>query len=99
MCYSTRIVRKSQEMELFFNVTKLLGKTTTIDELIYFHTNGFSHPLMWIIPQEKREHMTPAMWGLMPQNKLGADHKEYYKESVKFGAGLNAQSEKLFDHC
>tara|TARA_R110002033_G_scaffold36131_1_gene74446 strand:- start:790 stop:1353 length:564 start_codon:yes stop_codon:yes gene_type:complete len=38
------------------------------------------------------------MWGIMPQNATGAYYKKYYKEAARFGAGLNAQSEKLFDH-
>ena len=53
---------------------------------------------MWIIPQEANDKITPAMWGIMPSNKAGEDYKQYYKEAARFGAGLNAKSEKLFDH-
>ena len=98
MCYGTRITRKAEQLELFYDVTKLFGKMEPKDELVYFHANGFAHPLMWIIPQEERNRITPSMWGIMPGNKLGADYVAYYKEAGRYGAGLNAQSEKLFDH-
>ena len=98
MCYSTRITRKAVELEKHYAVTKLLGERVLDEELIYNHANGFSHPLLWIIPQEQSSHITPSLWGIIPSNKLGAERADYYKESVKFGSGLNAQSEKLFDH-
>lgn len=98
MCYSTRITRKAGELEKHYAVTKLLGERVLDEELIYNHANGFSHPLLWIIPQEQSGHITPSLWGIIPSNKMGAEWADYYKESVKFGSGLNAQSEKLFDH-
>lgn len=98
MCYGTRITRKAEQLELNYDVTKLFGKEQPKDGLVYFHANGFAHPLMWIIPQEERNRITPSMWGIMPGNILGADYAKYYKEAVKYGAGLNAQSEKLFNH-
>jgi putative SOS response-associated peptidase YedK len=98
MCYSTRQTRKVEKLENHYRVTRLLGNTKIEDDLILYHSNGFTHPLMWVIPQEERTSITPAMWGIMPSNKSGADHEQYYKESVRFGAGLNAQSEKLFNH-
>ncbi|WP_420400967.1 SOS response-associated peptidase [Flagellimonas sp.] len=97
MCYGTRVVRKAQELEVFYNVTKLLGEEQLELDLQYFHANGWSHPLMWVIPQEKPNRITPAMWGIMPSKNKGADFKEYFKNYKTFG-GLNAKSEKLFDH-
>ena len=67
------------------------------EELIYNQANGFAHPNMWIIPQEKPQNMIPVMWGLIPHYKMGADAKAYYKETIRYGSGLNAKSEKLFD--
>lgn len=29
---------------------------------------------------------------------MGSDNKAYYKEAARYGAGLNARSEKLYDH-
>lgn len=98
MCYSTRITRKAEALETHYAVSKLSGNRVLEEELVYHHANGFSHPLLWIIPQEQRNHITPSLWGIMPSNKLGAERAAYYKVSVKFGSGLNAQSEKLFDH-
>ncbi|NND52342.1 MAG: SOS response-associated peptidase, partial [Flavobacteriaceae bacterium] len=44
------------------------------------------------------EVLAPGVWGIVPDNKRQDQIKDYYKESVKYGSGLNAQSEKLFDH-
>ncbi|SHJ39121.1 Putative SOS response-associated peptidase YedK [Arenibacter nanhaiticus] len=98
MCYSTRVTRKAKELELFYKVSKLVGARAPEGELVYPHANGWNHPLLWIIPQEAKENLTPSMWGIMPPQQLGADYREYYKGAARFGAGLNARSEKLFDH-
>lgn len=98
MCYGTRVTSTAKEVEKFYNVSKLMGKTPIEGELTYNHANGWAHPLLWIIPQESSKHITPSMWGIMPQNRSGADFKNYYKEAARYGAGLNARSEKLFDH-
>ena len=98
MCFGTRVTTSAKEVEKYYNVSKLMGKTPIEGELTYHHANGWAHPLLWIIPQEKSNHITPSMWGIMPQNTMGADFKKYYKDAARFGAGLNAQSEKLFDH-
>ncbi len=66
-------------------------------ELVYNYANGFAHPNLWILPQERKGNMIPVMWGLIPHYKLGADAKEYYKETIRYGSGLNAKSEKLFE--
>ena len=66
-------------------------------ELIYFNASGWAHPIMWMIPQEFPNNLVPSMWGIMPSKQRQADYKEYFKNPKTFG-GLNAQSEKLFDH-
>src|SRR5690606_4068796 len=98
MCYSVSQTKVVEELERHYDVEKLLGKEEPNEDLNYYHANGFAHQLLWIIPQERPNRITPSMWGIMPGNKLGEEHAEYYKEAVRFGAGLNAQSEKVFDH-
>lgn len=97
MCYATRVVREAEEFEAFYNVERLLGIYGPEMELTYNHANGFAHPNMWIIPQEHPRNMMPVMWGLIPHYKLGQNAKEYYKETIRYGSGLNAKSEKLFN--
>ncbi len=97
MCYGTRVVKKAEQLELYYNVERILGDLEKDAELVYNYANGFAHPYMWIIPQEKPKNIIPVMWGLIPPYKLGADAKEYYQETIRFGSGLNARSEKLFD--
>ncbi|RTE53868.1 SOS response-associated peptidase [Arenibacter aquaticus] len=98
MCFGTRVTSTSKEVKKFYNVSKLMGKTPIEGELTYNHANGWAHPLLWIIPQESSSHITPSMWGIIPQDHNGADFKNYYKNAARYGAGLNARSEKLFDH-
>lgn len=97
MCYNTRITRTKQDLEKIYSVKAIIGDLQEKDDLIYYSANGFSHPHLWIIAQEKPNNMLPIMWGLIPHYKLGKDAKEYYKETIRYGSGLNAKSEKLFD--
>ena len=97
MCYNTRATRSIGELEDYYELERLLGEEADKDsELMYNSANGFAHPNMWIIPQEKPKNIIPVMWGLIPHYKMGADAAEYYKETVRYGSGLNAKSEKLF---
>ena len=97
MCYNTRVIRNAEQMEFHFDVERILGELSPDAELVYNHANGFAHPNMWIIPQEKPRNMIPVMWGLIPPYKKDVDPKEYYKETIRWGSGLNAKSEKLFE--
>lgn len=96
MCYNTRITREAKALEAYYRVARIVGEMGENDELVYNSANGFAHPNMWIIPQEKPNNMIPVKWGLIPYYKMGADAAEYYKETVRYGSGLNAKSEKLF---
>ncbi|MHA7830214.1 MAG: SOS response-associated peptidase [Flagellimonas sp.] len=97
MCYSTRQTRERKELEKLLSVKAMYGDIDTDLELIYFHANGWSHPIMWSLGQEEPNNLLPAMWGIMPPKEKQADYKEYFKNPKTFG-GLNAKSEKLFDH-
>lgn len=97
MCYNTRVSRKKKELEAYYSVIALVGEMDENEELVYNQANGFAHPNMWIIPQEKPQNMIPVMWGLIPHYKMGADAKAFYKETIRYGSGLNAKSEKLFE--
>lgn len=97
MCYGTRVIKKVEELENHYKDKALYGDLEKDTELIYTYANGFAHPIMWILPQQKRGHMIPLMWGLIPPYELGAKAGEYYKKTLPYGSGLNARSEKLFD--
>lgn len=78
------------------------------DDLVRYHINGFAkqffnngtkmseHPMMLVQPQENPRFLTPIMWGLIPRWERGEDAADYYKKTIQYGSGLNAQSEKLF---
>lgn len=97
MCYSTRQTRERKELEKILAVKAMYGDPGTEVELIHFHANGWSHPLMWALAQEEPQNLLPAMWGIMPPTKKQRNHKAYFSNPKTFG-GLNAKSEKLFDH-
>lgn len=97
MCYGTRVVESKKQLKPFYDITILQDKTKVDSELTYNHANGFAHPLMWIIPQEKSHGMTPALWGVLPKSELGDNRVEYYKKAVRFCDGLNAREDKLFE--
>ncbi|GMN12177.1 SOS response-associated peptidase [Croceitalea sp. MTPC9] len=97
MCFHARIVRTAEQLEIDFGVTRSEPAKEEGREFIYHHSNGYSHDFFWVIPQQRSTHMTPMMWGLLPYNKPGEDYEAYYKKAIPWGAGLNAQAEKLFD--
>lgn len=98
MCYQTRILRTVNELEQRYSVTISNEQHRTLFNKPQFHLNGFAHPNMLVIPQQKPEVLAPGIWGIVPDNKQPDEIKPYYKDAVKYGAGLNAQSEKLFNH-
>ncbi|NQY30712.1 MAG: SOS response-associated peptidase family protein, partial [Flavobacteriaceae bacterium] len=68
------------------------------DDITFYHSNGFEHRELAIITQQASDVLESATWGIMPNNELGSNKREYYKNSFKWGAGLNARAEKVFDH-
>lgn len=98
MCYQTRLIRTVSELELRYNVGLANEQHRELFDRPQYHLNGFAHPNMLVIPQDKPEVLAPGIWGIVPDSKQPDQIKGYYKEAVKFGAGLNAQSEKLFNH-
>lgn len=98
MCFHTSTTFKVNKLEEHFKV-KLSGENIRpIFDKPNYHLNGFAHPNMLVIPQEKSDALAPGVWGIVPSNKNSKEIKDYYKEAVQYGGGLNAQSEKLFQH-
>lgn len=98
MCYQTRQIRTVKDLELKYKVGLSNPAYRDLFDQPAYHLNGFAHPNMLIIPQQKPEVLAPGIWGIVPANKQPEDIKAYYKESIRYGSGLNAKSEKLFDH-
>ncbi|MFD0931151.1 SOS response-associated peptidase [Psychroflexus salinarum] len=98
MCAHTSQIQKVEQLEEQYQV-KLSdeSKRELFDEPNY-HIIGFTHAQMLIIPQEKPSVLAAATWGIAPENKSVDELKDYYKEARKFGGGINARSEKAFDH-
>jgi len=97
MCYGTRVVKTIKELEEYYDKEAIYGEMEPGTELTYHYANGFSHPNMWILPQERKENLIPVRWGLIPKYELGENAKEYYQKTIKYGSGLNARAEKLFE--
>lgn len=98
MCFHTSTINQVKRLEKHFKVTLSDSKLEPYFNKPTYHHNGFSHPNMLVIPQEKSNFLAPAIWGIVPSNKSANDIKSYFKASIKYGGGLNARSEKVFDH-
>lgn len=98
MCFHTSQTKKVTKLENRFKASLHDDDARDAYDIHSYHLNGFTHPNMLIIPQEEPSVIIAAKWGIMPHNKKLQDLEAYYKEAVKFGGGLNAQSEKLFNH-
>ena len=98
MCYQTRQIRTVKDLELRYKVNISNSYYRDLFDQPSYHLNGFAHPNMLLIPQQKPTVLAPGIWGIVPESKSADDIQSYYKESVRFGSGLNAQSEKLFEH-
>ena len=98
MCFHTSTTHKTKKLEEHFKVKLNTESVRPIFDKPNYHLNGFAHPNMLVIPQEKSDVLAPGVWGIVPSNKNSQEIKDYYKEAVKYGGGLNARSEKLFQH-
>lgn len=98
MCFHTSQTKKVKKLENTFKVNLTNPELRETFDVPRYHLNGFAHPKMLIIPQEEPSVITPGLWGIIPNNKKETQITEYYKQAVRYGGGLNAQSEKLFDH-
>lgn len=96
MCYSIEQRKPIKELEFRFKVTSNIRNGIPPEQLQFYHANGFAHPQVAIIPQENPKFITPIMWGLIPHWESSDGYKDFYKNSIKYGSGLNAKSEKLF---
>ena len=98
MCYHISQTNIARQIERQYDVSLHDEKLREFFDRPTFHLNGFSHPKMLIIPQEETSILTAAHWGIAPSKTQAGKLADYYKQSIRFGGGLNAQSEKLFDH-
>lgn len=98
MCFHTSQTKKTIELENRFNVNLVDDSMREYFDVPRYHMNGFSHPNMLVIPQEKSNVLAPGVWGIVPSNKSKDEINHYFKEAVKYGGGLNARSEKVFQH-
>lgn len=98
MCFHTSHTQKVKKVENRFKVSLTDDALREIYDTPHFHNNGFEHLNSLIIPQQKATHLIPATWGIVPSTLKIAEVKAYYKQQLKYGSGLNARSEKLFDY-
>jgi len=98
MCFHTSHTQKVKKVENRFKVQLIADDLRATYDTPHYHNNGFEHLNSLIIPQQKATHLIPATWGIVPSTKKVDEVKEYYKQQLKYGSGLNARSEKLFDY-
>ncbi|MGO1751081.1 MAG: SOS response-associated peptidase [Psychroflexus sp.] len=98
MCAHTSQIEKVEQLEEQYNVKLSDESQRELFDRPSYHIIGFTHAQMLIIPQEKPSVLAAATWGIAPETKKVSELKQYYKEARKFGGGINARSEKSFDH-
>jgi len=98
MCFHTSQTKKVVDLEHRFNVNLYDDEARDAFDIPTYHLNGFGHPDMLLIPQEEPSVLAIGRWGIAPSKTQPENLGNYYKEAVKYGGGLNAQSEKLFNH-
>lgn len=98
MCFHSSHTKKVKKVEHRFDVSIVDEKYRETYDTPHFHNNGFEHLNSLIIPQQKSHLLIPSAWGIVPNTYKVAKIKDYYKQQLKYGSGLNARSEKLFDY-
>jgi putative SOS response-associated peptidase YedK len=98
MCFHASQTKTTTQLEDRFKVLRDDINAIEEGDFTFYHSNGFEHREIAIITQEASDVLEPATWGIMPSNEVATNQKEYYKNAAKWGAGLNAKSEKVFDH-
>ena len=88
MCYHIKPVTADKAQAAF---DALFSRPEALDPKKHF-TNGFDHPNLNIITNEKRNEFTSALWGLVPEWNQ-ATPKEFYSKSNT----LNARIEELHE--
>ena len=96
MCFSTVEFGDTVLVERYYRVDHKYVYFEPEDEYNRYYNNGFAHNDSLIITEESPNQLSLAKWGLVPLYKSKTDLGEYYKETVRYGSGLNARSEKLF---
>ena len=96
MCYTTQQRKPISDIEKKYGATAKIAEGLNKSDLTAHHFNGFAHPTMLILPQENPKYLAPLMWGLIPSWESGREYQTYYNDSIKYGSGLNATTEKLF---
>ena len=98
MCAHTSQISKVEQLEEVYKVNLSDESQRDKFDQPHYHIIGFTHSQMLIIPQEKPSVLAAATWGIAPEDKKVNELKDYYKEAAKFGGGINARSEKVFNH-
>ena len=91
MCY--RATQTSTPFEYADYYKALLNPSIEIQDNVYYHANGFSHPNLVTIALKESERQAERMqWGLMP------NWKKPLADMIKLSNNtLNAKSETIFD--
>ncbi len=96
MCFHASQSKSLTTVENSYNAYRTKAFDIGEHDLSAYHFNGFDHPELAIIPQEYKDQVHPAIWGLVPSNIPGYEQNDFYSKMK--GASLNAKSEKIFDY-
>lgn len=97
MCFSTEEFGDVKLVENYYRLDHKYVYAEPENEFTRFFNNGFAHHKSLIITEDEPKGLSLGLWGIIPHYKSNVDPREYYKETIKYGSGLNARSEKLFE--
>lgn len=89
MCYKSTLTKPLKSLVAY---KKTKAKAPELYRTSY-NIDGFTHPHLFIIPQDDSKLINPATWGLIPEFQLG-DPGSFYKDG-KYNT-LNARDDKVF---
>jgi len=89
MCYSTTLDKQYDEVE-----ARIRRKFTDPEVYEpYYYQSAFTHDNLHIVPQQEKDKIVPAIWGLVPSWAMGGDIDGFLKKNYT----NNARSESIFE--
>ena len=89
MCYSTTLDKKYDE------VAARIRRRFRHPEVYkpYYYQSAFTHDNLYIVPQQEKDEIVPAIWGLVPSWAMNGDISEFLDKNYT----NNARSENIFE--
>lgn len=89
MCYDTSLYKEYDEVEA--RIRRKFRQPEVYQP--YYHQSAFSHRNLYIVPQQEKDEIVSAIWGLVPHWAMKKDLSEYLNKNYT----NNCKSETMFE--